>query len=221
MVVPNQASPSQQTLGALIANVIRLLSLTLRIGWHDQSGTVDTTPPQPLIYCIWHNRLALAPAIHLRYVLKRQPTRKIAVLISASKDGALLANILKKFRMTAVRGSSSRRGPQALLELARSARRGCDLAVTPDGPRGPMYKIHDGIITLAQLTGHPIVPSSIKYHQKISLKSWDAFQIPLPFSRCDVFFGKPIRVPRNLKDSDRESIREQLESAMFEPIARD
>ena len=98
--------------------------------------------------------------------------------------------------MQPVRGSSSRRGPQALLELTSWAERGYDLAITPDGPRGPCYVVQEGVMALAQVTGLPIVPFSYHLRWKIRVKSWDRFQIPLPFSPCDMIIGKPVRVPR-------------------------
>ena len=82
----------------------------------------------------------------------------MAALVSASKDGGFLSGILELFGVQPVRGSSSRRGPQALLELTTWAERGHDLTITPDGPRGPCYQVQDGVMSLAQLTGLPIVP---------------------------------------------------------------
>jgi lysophospholipid acyltransferase (LPLAT)-like uncharacterized protein len=114
-----------------------------------------------------------------------------------------------------VRGSSSRRGAQALLELASWAERGYDLAVTPDGPRGPCYVVQEGVMALAQVTGLPIVPYSCRVGWKLRLKSWDRFQIPLPFSHCEMTFGEPIRVPRRATDAEREQLREQLGAALL------
>ncbi len=90
-------------------------------------------------------------------VVHRRNGRKLAALVSASKDSALLAAVLAKFGVEQVRGSSSRRGPQALLELTTLAQMGYDLAVTPDGPKGPRYSVQEGIVALAQLTGLPII----------------------------------------------------------------
>jgi lysophospholipid acyltransferase (LPLAT)-like uncharacterized protein len=98
-----------------------------------------------------------------------------------------------------------------LLELTSWAERGYDLAITPDGPRGPRYVLQPGAMSLAQLTGLPIVPFGFHAHWKIQLKSWDAFQIPLPFSRCVLRMGAPVHVPREATDAQREEIRLQLE----------
>ncbi|HEX9046748.1 MAG TPA: hypothetical protein VF988_06960, partial [Verrucomicrobiae bacterium] len=84
----------------------------------------------------------------------------------------------------------------------------------PDGPRGPCYQVQDGVTSLAQLTGLPIVPVAYNLSWKIRVKSWDRFQIPLPFSRCEMIYGKPIRVPREATDAEREQLRLRLESEL-------
>jgi lysophospholipid acyltransferase (LPLAT)-like uncharacterized protein len=137
-------------------------------------------------------------------------------MVSASKDGAFLAAILERFKVQPVRGSSSRRGPQALLELTTWAERGYDLAITPDGPRGPCYVVQEGIMSLARITGLPILPASYYLSWKYRPKSWDRFQIPLPFARCDIRVAKPIRVPRDVSDAEREKIRLELENTLKE-----
>src|SRR5213076_1928270 len=110
------------------------------------------------------------------------------------------------FNVQPVRGSSSRRGPQALLELTTWAERGYDLAITPDGPRGPRYVVQDGAVAAAQLTGLAILPASYHLSRKIEIKSWDRFQVPLPFSRCEITIGRPMRVPADADDEAREAI---------------
>jgi lysophospholipid acyltransferase (LPLAT)-like uncharacterized protein len=148
--------------------------------------------------------------------MPRTQTAGLAAMVSASKDGAFLASILECFKVQPVRGSSSRRGPQALLELTTWAERGYDLAITPDGPRGPRYVVQEGVMSLAQLTGLPIVPASYHLNWKVRLHSWDRFQIPLPFTRCEFFFGRPLRVPREASDAQREGLRRQLEQTLNE-----
>ena len=137
-------------------------------------------------------------------------------MISASKDGGFLTAILDSFGAQAVRGSSSRRGPQALLELTTWAERRYDLAITPDGPRGPRYLAQEGVISLAQLTGLPILPVSCHTSWKLELNSWDRFQIPLPFTKCHIRVAPPIRVRREADDDQRELLRAQLQAALAE-----
>lgn len=220
IVVPN-APRWHQRLGAwLVFALVRLVSATLRYQWTERSGYFKGGPAGPAIYCVWHNRLALSVVPCYGYIKQRNHTSGLAALVSASKDGAFLAAILECFGVQPVRGSSSRRGPQALLELISWAERGYDLAITPDGPRGPCYVVQQGIMGLAQVTGFPIVPVSNDLHWKIRVKSWDRFQIPLPLSRCEIVFGPPVRVPREATDAERETLRQQLERTLKE-ISRD
>jgi len=214
VVVPHAPQWHQRLAASLAYAFIRAVALTLRYRWTDRSGFFVEPRPGPAIYCVWHNRLALCMISYFRYVKKHNQSSGLAAMVSASRDGGLLTGVLECFGVQPVRGSSSRRGPQALRELTTWARRGYDMAITPDGPRGPCYVVQDGIIALAQLTGMPVVPVSYQLGWKISLKSWDRFQIPLPFSRCEMFYEKPIRVPREASESDRETLRLQLEQAL-------
>jgi len=214
VIVPN--SPKwHQRLGAwLIWAALRLIAATLRYRINDPHGFMSQTDCRQAIYCIWHNRLALCMKLYFTFGRRHHQAAGLAGMVSASKDGAFLAAILERFGVQPVRGSSSRRGPQALLELTTWAERGYDLAITPDGPRGPRYVVQEGAMALAQITGLPLVPASYHLRWKIQLKSWDRFQIPVPFSRCDVFAGRITRVPRETSDAEREELRKQLETEL-------
>jgi lysophospholipid acyltransferase (LPLAT)-like uncharacterized protein len=210
VVVPHSAYWYQHVAAWLLSTSLRALNLTIRFRWDDRSGFFEQ-PNGPAIYCFWHNRLALCTGIYDRFIRKRNPTAGVAGLVSASKDGGFLASILESFGAQPVRGSSSRRGAQALLELTTWAERRYDLAITPDGPRGPRYVVQEGPIALAQLTGLPIIPISCQLSRKLQLKSWDRFQIPLPFASCDIRVSPPIRVPREANDQQREQLRALLQ----------
>jgi len=208
VIVPHPPRRSQRVAAMLGFLLERCLTRTLRYEWNDASGLLGAPAIPPVIFCIWHNRLALAMVVHRRY------PRKLAALISASHDGALLAALLGRFGVVAVRGSSSRRGPQSLLELKRQADRGYDLAITPDGPRGPRYVVQHGVIFLAQVTGLAIVPVTCNLSRKLSVKSWDRFQIPLPFARCEIILSPPLHVPRTASTAAREELRAGLEQTL-------
>ncbi|MBI3874708.1 MAG: lysophospholipid acyltransferase family protein [Verrucomicrobia bacterium] len=220
IVVPQQAKWHGRLAARLIWLVAQTLAATLRWRLRDESGLFTPGAKEPVIFCIWHNRLALSLILYRRYIQPCHAERRMAAMVSASKDGGMLARVLELFGVQPVRGSSSRRGPQALLELTSWSERGCDLAITPDGPRGPCYAVQDGIMALAQLTGLPIVPVSYELGWKLRLQSWDKFQVPLPLSRCVVRFGEPLRVPREATDAERDALRAKLESRMRE-ITRD
>jgi lysophospholipid acyltransferase (LPLAT)-like uncharacterized protein len=214
IVQPHQPRPTQRAAARLIFWTLQTISATWRWHWDDQSGLFERPTAVPVIFSIWHNRLALSMGIFHRYIKIRQPQRRLAALVSASKDGALLARALENFGVQPVRGSTSRRGPQALLELTRWAEQHYDLAITPDGPRGPKYVVQLGVIALAQVTQTPIVPVVASIKGKWKVKSWDAFQVPLPMAQCRVNLLPPIQVPRNASDTEREECRAQLEQTM-------
>jgi hypothetical protein len=221
VVVPHQAKWPQHLAAALACILIRAVAVTVRFRLDDRSGLFrNQAPGEKLIFALWHNRLALSAMMYRRYVRRFAPDRRLAGMVSASRDGGLLARVLEYFSIEPVRGSSSRRGPQALRELVSQAERGCDLAITPDGPRGPRYQVQEGVIATAQLTGRPIVPVSYYLNWKFQPKSWDRFQVPLPFARCEVTIGRALRVPREASSAEREELRKQLELEM-RAITRD
>jgi len=220
VVVPHKARWHQRFAAVLIGLFIRAVTVTVRFRLDDRSGPFSGAPGEKFIFAVWHNRLALCLMLYRRYAIRSEPDRRMAAIVSASRDGGMLARILEHFNVEPVRGSSSRRGGQALREMVSWAERGCDLGITPDGPRGPCYKVQEGVISTAQLTGLPIVPASYHLNWKIRLKSWDRFQVPLPFARCEVSVGKIMRVPREATDAERESLRQQLEADLRQ-ITRD
>jgi hypothetical protein len=212
VVVPHRLKWHGQLAAFLIFAVIKALSMTWRVRLRNEVEGVRG----PVIFSIWHNRLALCMKAYFGFGTERWPAPGLAALISASKDGAMLSRALKYFGVTAVRGSSSRRGRQALLELTTLIENGFNAAITPDGPRGPKYKVQEGIIALAQVTGATIIPVSAKVNRKWTLRSWDAFQIPKPFAACDLHLSKPMTVPREATDEEREALRAELERRMAE-----
>ena len=220
IVVPHKATWPRRFAATVIYLSLRLLAATIRFRFDDRPKYFNGEPKEKIIFALWHNRLAFSAILYHRFVLRHAPHRRLAGLVSASRDGGLLAQILEHFGIEPVRGSSSRRGPQALIEMTTMAGRGYDLGITPDGPRGPRYDAQDGVVSTAQLTGLPIVPVSYHLNWKIQLKSWDKFQMPLPFARCEVTVGSIFRVPREATDAEREELRKQLE-AELRAISRD
>jgi len=218
IVVPRTLSWQRRAGGVLVLATMRVFMKTWRCRWKD----ADLCPglPGPVIFCFWHNRLALAMAAYDDFVREKWPCAGMCAMISASRDGGFLAGLVEPFGVVAIRGSTSRRGPQALLEATTWVEKNYSIAITPDGPRGPAYKIQPGIIHLAQLTGRPIIPLSTHTRWKIRLRSWDRFQIPLPFARCELRYGKPFWVPREATHGERGQLCGELEKAMME-ITRD
>jgi lysophospholipid acyltransferase (LPLAT)-like uncharacterized protein len=220
VVVPEKARWHGRLAAWLIWGLIQVLASTLRWRWKDGSGLIQPGNSQRFIFAVWHNRLSLSPVIYRRLSIHHGQCRQMAALVSASRDGGLLAHVLKLFEVIGVRGSSSRRGAQALRELASEATLGRDLAVTPDGPRGPKYEPQGGVIALAQITGLPILPVSYRLGWKWTLRSWDAFQIPLPFRVVEVEFAQPISVSHGAGEAEREEARSCLQKSLL-AITRD
>lgn len=172
----------RRALAFVITGAMRALGATLRIDFRDQAGYFDPERLEPCIAASWHNRIFVLP-ICFKRLRNRQ---RLTVLTSASRDGALLAQIVQNFGLGAVRGSSSRRGATAIRELQAVMESGSDVIITPDGPRGPRYELSPGIIYLAHKTGARVFRIQVDYSRFWELKSWDRFRVPKPFSKVVV-----------------------------------
>ena len=212
IVVPYKLNWWRRAVVLAIHCFIRIVSATIRYRWDFHPGVL-ANQNRPVIFCVWHNRLALSPTIYRAYARRVVQPSRLTAVVSASRDGALIAGVLKSFGIDAARGSSSRRGAPAFLELLSAAEAGSDIALTPDGPRGPRYKVEPGAIALAQMSGRPLIPVGPIVKWKVSLRSWDGFQIPLPFSRVTITFGEPMQVP---PEHDRETVRAELERRLIQ-----
>lgn len=193
--------------------LIRMLGWTLRIRVGDEAGFLTGGLSRPALFAFWHNRMLVTPIVYCRHYGKRKGNGAV-VLTSPSRDGGLLSEFMARFGIGAVRGSSSRRGAAAIRELDECLANGLDVIITPDGPRGPCYKLGAGLVFLAQKNALPLVPVHIEYNRCIRLKSWDRFMIPLPFSAVKVTFGKPEAVGPTSTDEAFEAERSKLEKIM-------
>jgi len=204
---------TKQRLAATVGAVLlRALFATLRIRLHDPSGFADGPSGTPVIYAFWHNRILAITAAFLRLY---PPGRGgVLVLTSASKDGMWLGALASRLGMGAVRGSSSRRGATAIRELMEKVGQGHDIAITPDGPRGPRYELGPGMVYLAQKTGIRIVPVHARFSRCWRMKTWDGFCIPKPFSALDVTICAPETVPAELTEKEFEDQRRRIESLL-------
>lgn len=159
----------------------------------------------------WHNRLLYFPA-----VFPKKARQRTVAVVSASRDGQYVSDLISFFGIRAMRGSSKKRGANALLGATRALKDGCHVCFTPDGPRGPKYKMSRGPIHLASNYGAKITPISINASRYWSMKSWDGFQIPKPFSTLTVVIGTPIAVPPDLDDAGLEEWRQKIEKALMD-----
>ena len=165
-----------------LAQVIRLWLRSLRMRTSPETIAAIAAERGPVIVCFWHNRLIIAPELRRRF----RSFQNINALVSASKDGAWLVALFNLLDVGAVRGSSSWRGGQALVELSRKLRAGEGIGITPDGPRGPCYDFKKGPAAIALASGCPVFLVGSKFHKAKRLKSWDGFLIPYPFSKIEL-----------------------------------
>jgi hypothetical protein len=196
---------------AVVAEVsywlIRSICSTLR--WEFDNWKIRAerlTCGQPTIYAFWHGRI-LPAAYYFRNF-------GIIVMTSRHRDGEYIAPLICRFGFGVARGSSTRGGRSALAEMMQRIDSGLDVALTIDGPRGPRYVAKSGAVWLAARSGYPVVPFHISHHRKWVLSSWDAFEIPKPFSRALILFGPPILVPRGATEEERAAAQETLQRSL-------
>jgi lysophospholipid acyltransferase (LPLAT)-like uncharacterized protein len=190
---------------------LRLWERTLRYEVDDRAGILGKPITQNYIGALWHNRLLIFPLVLRRFFSNRPG----AALISASRDGDLLADAIHRFGYDVVRGSSSRLGASAILQLSDVLASRRDVVITPDGPRGPVYDLGPGIIFLAQKSGAPVLPMNLEYSRCWRLGSWDRFIIPQPFSKVRVLISPPYRVKSTSAPDEFEAERLALQDVMM------
>jgi lysophospholipid acyltransferase (LPLAT)-like uncharacterized protein len=206
------AAMGNKILSYLIYYFLKLWTLTFRFvyyGEEHKEKAKEISKTGAYIASIWHHDAIGA--------IFGQVGTPHGVLISKSLDGELLATTIKKLGYIPVRGSSSRGGATARVQLAELLTKGIHLAITIDGPRGPRHVVKPGIVELARLTGSPIVPGSCSYSNfYLFKKSWDRFCLPLPFCKIVIQFAPPIVVPEKLSEKEfikiQEDVRDALES---------
>jgi len=166
---------------------IRLVATTSNVSWVNRAArdTLESTG-KGFIYACWHGR-----QVFLLYLHENDNARP---LISKSKDGDLIAKICRQFGLEAIRGSSSRGGMRAVLELKTTLESGARVGFTPDGPRGPFQEVHHGLLYVAQKLDCPILPFAYGARKSWVFGSWDKFLIPKLFNRISIVYGEPMMV---------------------------
>ncbi len=185
-----------------------VLRTTLRIR-HVNNEAVDRLRQegQNIIACFWHGRLLAMP-----FAYKGQ---RLKVLISRHADGEFIARVIGYFGMGTVRGSYRKGTVSSIREMIAELAEGTDIAITPDGPKGPRHKVKEGIIELARLTRRPIVPVTYGASKKKLFDSWDRFLLPYPFSKIVYVWGDPIYVSRETRGDGLERERQRLERELI------
>jgi hypothetical protein len=199
-----------QHTGKVASWLIRGIAETLTLEVIDHAKILRSKIRPPLIWTFWHNRMFLIPYLHELWL----PDVPGCILSSPSGDGQIIADACAAFRLEAVRGSSSRKGMSALITLAEKVKAGYDVGITPDGPRGPCYRLSPGPLKLAQLTGALIMPIHVQYDDPWEFKTWDRFQLPKPFSKARIILDQPVAIPRKLDEAAFEQMRLGIEQTM-------
>ncbi len=163
----------------LAAWFVTLIGITLRV------RIIGNLPKGNVIYAFWHRDMI--PLLFLRQ------KEGIVILISTSKDGELIAGPARTLGFQTARGSSSRGGIKALKGIVQLSQK-FSIAITPDGPKGPLKIIKPGILHLAYLTKLPIIPVAVQIKKEKVFSSWDKFRLPLPFSKVSIQYGNPLFV---------------------------
>lgn len=164
---------------------------------------------KPIICVMWHGRLAFCP--------KLWPKKggRMHCIVSNHKDGEFIATLLERYNYHTIRGSSGKKGRlQAVRESLKILKKGENLSITPDGPRGPRMRINSAVVELAKRSGALMVPVTYSVKKASFLSSWDRFLFPLPFNRGIVYYGTPIHVDASLEPNEAQAIEQALEQEL-------
>lgn len=190
------------------ALLLKTFKACMRIEMTDPYGY--GSPKKPIVSITWHNRLMFFP------VLFPLATRKKTVaIVSPSRDGQYIVDLIARFGLKSLRGSTSKRGGQVMFEAKKAIEEGFNVSFTPDGPRGPKYKMSRGPIHLASITGAQLVPVMVNYSDYWEIKSWDNFQIPKPWAKLKVKLSEGLNIPPDLDEEGIEKWRKTAEDLLM------
>ncbi|RLA16835.1 MAG: hypothetical protein DRQ62_15645 [Gammaproteobacteria bacterium] len=199
----------QKLAPAMLTGYIRWLHKTCKINItgaeHLQAFTAEQ---QPMLPCYWHQQMTFS--IDFLLSLRGQGV-KTSVLVSPSKDGDIGDAVLTNLGVGVIRGSEHRTGALAMRDIYQAIRKDkCSVGTAVDGPLGPAREAKVGVVTLAQLSGAPLIPIANACSRKIHLKSWDNFFLPLPYSRVQIVVGEPIVVEKRVSPEQVSMCQQQL-----------
>lgn len=191
--------------GQAAALLIRVLGATWRI--RTQGPDPLVADHAPVVAAFWHRNVLIASYYYRG--------RGFSVAVSRSRDGDRIAALLSALGyQTPPRGSSTRGGAAALLELVRQVDSGTTVSLQSDGPQGPPRVSKVGIVSLSRLTGRPITPVSFGARPCLRFRSWDGTLLPLPFAKVVCRYGEPLSVPADADEAEEEAWRAELDRAL-------
>lgn len=205
---------NKRVIGALswlAARYIRLVATTTR--WQVEGidpALAAIAARQPFLGGFWHGRMVMMPGLWKRYA----PGADIRMLISLHRDGRFVAQAVERLGFRTIAGSSRRGGAQALRQITEALDQGANVAITPDGPRGPRMRASLGIVGAASRAEVPIFIGSASASRGHVFKSWDRFLLPMPFARVAFVIKGPFHVPPDADDAALEEARARIEAAL-------
>jgi len=182
-----------------------LIHLTNKKIYHYPTLTIEN---ENFIVAMWHGDLLMQPLNYRHF----KTNGEIKVIVSEHKDGEIIRKVCEHLGVGGLSGSSSKGGAKALIGAIKALRNGIDVAITPDGPRGPLYSIADGIVLLSQKTKTKIVVLSAIPSSYWQMNSWDKFIVPKPFGKIDFYVSEPFDV----KDLELKDAKQFIYSKMME-----
>jgi lysophospholipid acyltransferase (LPLAT)-like uncharacterized protein len=187
--------------------LIRCVGHTWRVEHVDEANVQAAREHMSnVIYAVWHGRMFPLVFAHRN--------QSVHALTSAHRDGEIIGQIVRRLGYGHLRGSSTRGGTGAILALAKTIEQGFDVSITIDGPLGPKYRAKPGAVQVAKMSGAAIVPVTAGSRRHKTLSSWDAFEVPYPFTRVRVQYGEPIVVPADAGAEQIEAMRAKLETRL-------
>ena len=180
-----KSSSAAHTIIALLINLyLRFAYFTMQWEYKfaQEYGADEFNNASGTIFAMWHNNLAMAP-----YAFRKH--KNTYALVSPHSDGKIIATILKLFGHKIISGSTNKNAVSALRQMINHLKDGDNVAITPDGPRGPVYKVNSSITKIAHITKSRIIPVAFRASKYFCIKSWDKLMIPLPFCKGTVVIG--------------------------------
>lgn len=181
---------------------VRFIYLTNKKRFHHPKELKDKI----YVVAFWHGELLMQPFNYQ----KLKPKGKVSAMISEHKDGESITKTVEYLGIHSIRGSSSKGGAKALIGAIKELKRGDDIAITPDGPRGPRHSVADGIVAISQKTKSKILLFNCKPSKYWQFNSWDKFIVPKPFGTIDFYISEPLDIQNMLFDEAKQVIQEKL-----------
>lgn len=164
----------------------------------------------PAIYALWHGWFYGFLSI------KDEERKKLHLLISPSRDGEFISRVSEQLGYSIIRGSQGRGGAKALLRMIKTLESGGNVAYTVDGPRGPIFKVKEGVLKLAQMSGMPIIPLVPESKWVTTFNSWDKYQLPHLCTKSIVVYGDPVYIPKDITEEELQEYANNLETTFFD-----